>query len=92
MTTPSSGGCTPDGSVPVTARQLGFEAGDAARQCGELGRTPDQPYTIVSEARVINVNQDVSTLGAADAASGLSTQRAGISMTPAPSPQFTRGD
>jgi len=67
-------------SQPVTARRLGFEAGDAAVQAA------------AGEATVVNTNQDVSTIGAGDAASGLATQKGNIAMQPAGSPQFTKDD
>jgi len=80
VSTPAPGGCTPDGTVPVSARQLEFPAGDAAVQAA------------AGEATVIGTNQDLSTIGAADAASGLATQKSNIAMTPATTPQFTRDE
>jgi hypothetical protein len=42
------------------------------------------------EARVISTNQDTSATGQPDAASGQTTQRAGIANSFAAGPQFTR--
>ena len=72
---------TPDGSPsrPVTAGQAG-QLSDAAVQAA------------AGEATVIGTNQDVSTLGAGDAASGQAAQRGGAAMQPAASQQFTRED
>ena len=72
---------TPNGSpsVPVTARRLGFGAGDAAVQAAS------------GEATVVNTNQDLSRTGAADARSGQATQKAGVANQPGPKP-FTRED
>ena len=80
MSAHASGGCTPDGSVPVTATQLGFEAGDAATQAA------------AGEARVIGANQDVSQSGAGDAARSQATLWGGIANRPAATPVFTRDD
>ncbi len=69
-------------SEPVRARRLGFEAGDAAVHAAGHH----------VESQIINVNQDVSTLGAGDAVSSQATQRSGIANQPAAAPPFTRED
>ena len=80
---------TPDGNppTPVTSRQLGFEAGDAAVQSRPVG---GGAFTGGGEARVVDVNQDVSTLGAADASSSLVRRVSNIADKQAASPQFVR--
>lgn len=80
---------TPDGtpSERVTARRIGFEPGDAAVQARPVG---GGQFTAGGEARLSGTNQDVSRSGAADAASGLRSQKGNVAMEPAPSPQFTR--
>lgn len=79
MSAPAAGGCTPDGSVPTSAVTvpLGRDVGVQAA---------------AGESVVLGTDQDISPLGAGDAASGQATQRGGIAMTPAATPQFTRGD
>lgn len=81
MTTPAPGGCTPDGSVPVTAVPVELGRDAAAQAAGHH-----------VESTVVNVDQDRSLLGADDAASALNTQRSNTAMQPATSAQFTRED
>lgn len=68
MTTPNG---TPTGAVP--GRPRSGSSGDAAVQAGAYG----------SEAKVLGTNQDRSPTGAADASSGLSTQKQGFVNAPA---------
>jgi hypothetical protein len=67
---------TPNGnpSEPIAPSRKGIGAADAATQAA------------AGEATLIGVNQDVSTSGAADAASSLATQRSNIANQPATSP------
>jgi hypothetical protein len=68
----NSGGCTPDGSVPVAAVPV------------ELGRDADvQAGARHSEAAVVSVNQD---RGLTDGDNGLVALKSNIANTPGPRP------
>lgn len=74
MTTPNG---NPTGANP--ARPKGFQSGEAAVQANPTG---GGMFTGGGEAKVIGSNQDKSATGAADASSGMATQKKGQANNP----------